>query len=109
MPNANSLGIADDRRPAFIYNTNRGFMRKATFVEVAKRVSQAWRDGSIKTIKGSFLKAGIIVSNAGDGDYSRESSSSDEEDPDDPKSEIDSAILSLFNSDTEDEDFDGFD
>lgn len=89
--------------------TNGGFMRKATFVDVAKWVSQAWRNVSIKTIKGSFLKARIIVPNAGDSDYSRESSSSNEEDPDDPKSEIDPAILSLFSSDMEHEDFGGFD
>lgn len=87
--------------------TNRGFMRKATFVEVAKWVSEAWRDVSIKTITNSFVKSGIIVPS--DEDCSEENSSSDEEDADDPETGLDPAILSLFNSDTEDEDFDGFD
>lgn len=89
--------------------TNWECLWKTTSVEVAKCVSEAWRDVSIKTIKDSFRKAGIIVSNIGDKDCSRESNSSDEEDADDPEREIDLDILSLFNSDTKDEGFDGFD
>lgn len=60
-------------------------------------------------IKGSFIKAGIIVPEAGDDDYSEERTSSNKKDAVDPGMKIDPAILSLFKSDTVDEDFDGFD
>lgn len=60
-------------------------------------------------IKGSFIKARIIVPDAGDDDYSEERTSCNEKDAVDPGMKIDPAILSLFNSDTVDEDFDRFD
>lgn len=86
--------------------TNRGFLRKATFVEVAKWVSESWRNVYIKTIKGISIKARIIVPTISNNDCSAESSSSDEEDADDPETEIDSGILLFFNSHMEDENFD---
>ena len=90
--------------------TETGKMRRATHAEVCNWVIQAWRAVKVTAITNGFRKAGITrVPGATEDDTSDASEISDDEqsvatlDP-----VLDAQLIDLFNSDTEDEDFDGF-
>ncbi|KAH8032074.1 hypothetical protein HPB51_022914 [Rhipicephalus microplus] len=80
-------------------------MRRAEFGEVAKWVSDAWESISAKTIVAGFRKAGLIPC-AADGD--EESDSSGSEDDSDVPAVLQPEVGALFVSDSEEDDFDGF-
>jgi len=79
--------------------TKTGRMRKASFAEVCQWVINAWRCVKPSTITGGFRKAGLLRDEE---DCECSSESGNEE------AEVSDNILNLFNSDTEEEDFDGF-
>ncbi|KAH8038432.1 hypothetical protein HPB51_001547 [Rhipicephalus microplus] len=81
-------------------------MRRAEFGEVAKWVSDAWESISAKTIVAGFRKAGLIPCVA-DGDV-EESDSSESEDDSDVPAVLQTEVSALFVSDSEEDDFDGF-
>ena len=90
--------------------TETGKMRRATHVEVCNWVIRAWRAVKVTAITNGFRKAGIThVPGATEDDTSDASEISDDEQSTatlDPV--LDAQLIDLFNSDTEDEDFDGF-
>ena len=89
--------------------TETGKMRRATHAEVCDWVVRAWKAVKVSSIKNGFRKAGIASGT--DDDASQTSDISDDEqitstailDP-----VLDAQLMDLFNSDTEDEDFNGF-
>ena len=90
--------------------TETGKMRRATHAEVCNWVIRAWRAVKVTAITNGFRKAGITrVPGATEDDTSDASEINDNEqsvatlDP-----ALDAQLIDLFNSDTEDEDFDGF-
>lgn len=83
--------------------TNSGKMRKATYEEVASWVSSAWKDISAKTIMSGFKAANIIENTVSD-----DSSESDDSEDENCDVLTDKQFLELFNSDSENSDFDGF-
>ncbi|XP_039542042.1 uncharacterized protein LOC120489360 isoform X3 [Pimephales promelas] len=86
--------------------TKTGRIRRATYGQVCQWVLTAWNNVKKSTIINAFRKAGLLrVEEGSAGDLPPdESDESDNEN--NPTS--DEAILRLFNSDTEGEDFDGF-
>ena len=90
--------------------TETGKMRRATHVEVCNWVIRAWKAVEVTAITNGFRKAEITsVAGAGEDDGSDASEISDDEQSTttlDPV--LDARLIDLFNSDTEDEDFDGF-
>ena len=84
--------------------------RRATRAEVCNWVIRAWRAVKVTAITNGFRKAGIThVPGATEDDTSDASEISDDEQSTatlDPV--LDAQLIDLFNSDTEDEDFDGF-
>ncbi|KAL1470946.1 hypothetical protein MTO96_040171 [Rhipicephalus appendiculatus] len=83
--------------------TKTGRTRCAEFGEVAKWVSEAWNSISDKTIAAGFRKAGLIPCVA---DVEESDSSESEDDSDAPG--LQPEIAALFVSDSEEDDFDGF-
>ena len=77
--------------------TKTGKMRRATHAEVCNWVLEAWKAVKVSTIVNGFIKATIIN---GEED--------DDEVPDVRDANLDPEIAALFDSDSEDEDFDGF-
>ena len=105
--------------------TKTGRMRRATFAQVCEWVLAAWNGVKTTTITNGFRKAGLLPEDAADEDGGGEnydatlrmfeSDSDDEEEflgfSDDEAAAgtvVDEAILALFHSDTEEEDFCGF-
>ena len=89
--------------------TQTGKMRRATHAEVCDWVVRAWRALKVTSITNGFRKAGI-TGGAEDG-ASDESNISDDEQMESATaldSVMDAQLIDLFNSDTEDEDFNGF-
>jgi len=87
--------------------TETGKMRRATHAEVCDWVVRAWRAVTVTSITNGFRKAGIT----GCAEDRASGESSDEEEMEsatalDPV--LDAELIDLFNSDTEDEDFNGF-
>lgn len=80
--------------------TKTGRMRKATFAQVCQWVLTAWRSVIISTITNGFRKAGLL--------RDKEEFIGFESDEGETGRVADEAILRLFLSDTEDEDFGGF-
>lgn len=83
--------------------TTTGRLRHATFSEVANWVATAWDSVSERIIVNGFLKAEII----------RNDDDTDDEDDERDDTEVNfhnlpPEIATLFHSDTEDEDFNGF-
>ena len=89
--------------------TQTGKMRRATHAEVCDWVVRAWRAVKVTSIANGFRKTGI-TGGAEDG-ASDESDISDNEQMESATaldSVLDAQLIDLFNSDTEDEDFNGF-
>lgn len=85
--------------------TKRGNMRRASYIEVAEWVDKAWSSVKVTTVQSGFIKAGIIEKP----DEHKESSDSEESDVNDELSDVlPENILELFNSDSEESDFEGF-
>lgn len=85
--------------------TKTGRMRRATYGQVCQWILTVWSIVKKSTIISGFRKAGLLrVEEGSAGDLPPESDESDNEN--DPIS--DEAILRLFNSDTEGDDFSGF-
>ena len=85
--------------------TNTGKMKKATLTEVCNWVIRSWNAVEVSTITNGFKKAGITTQGESESEPEDE-----EEDAEDARLDpvADARLLELFNSDTEDEDFDGF-
>ena len=79
--------------------TESGKMRRATFAEVCGWVIRSWAAVKTTTITNGFKKAGII---------SGEEEPEDEEAAPERSTDLDEEMLALFQSDSEDEDFEGF-
>ena len=90
--------------------TETGKMRRATHAKVCNWVIRALRAVKVTAITNGFRKAGITcVPGATEDDASDASEISDDEQSTttlDPV--LDAQLIDLFNSDMEDEDFDGF-
>lgn len=82
--------------------TKSGKMRKATYEDVASWVSLAWKDVSSKTVMSGFKAANISETGTSN-------DSSDESNDESCELLTDKELLELFNSDSENSDFDGFD
>jgi transposase-like protein len=78
--------------------TKGGKMKRASYEEVAKWVSQAWAKVSTQTVESGFSQAGIISDKI--------THISDDEEEEDVR--LNEELLRLFNSDSEASDFDGF-
>ena len=81
--------------------TSTGRMRHATYSEVSKWVSTAWKTVSEQIIKSGFVKSGIIKSIEDHDDLSDDSDNEEEND-------LPHEICQLFITDSEDDNFDGF-
>ena len=98
--------------------TNTGRMRKATFAQVCQWILTAWKSVKTSTITNGFRKAGLLrdeeegAATADEALQRMFDSDTDEEEfvgfESDNEGEGDEAILGLFVSDTEEEDFVGF-
>lgn len=88
--------------------TKSGKLRRATYEDVAQWVDAAWKAIKKSTIISGFREAEILTSEnelsaAGEDNYDDE-----EEDDTDLDCSINEDILNLFNSDSDESDFDGF-
>lgn len=88
--------------------TKTGCMRKASFSDACQWILIAWNSVIESTITNRFRKAGMLREGS-----SAPSEPTSPEDDSDTENEIDGdrcdeALLRLFNSDTEEEDFNGF-
>ena len=84
-----------------------GKMRRVSHAEVCRWVMQAWDAIPVETIKNGFRKARIL----GNGNENNTDSEAEEaNDTEDENLDFERApeIIAMFNSDTEEEDFDGF-
>ena len=90
--------------------TATGKMRRATHEEVCNWVICAWRAVKVTSITNGFKKAGITNVLGGSEDGESDLSSDDEQMESSATLDLvhDAHLMDLFNSDTEDEDFDGF-
>lgn len=82
--------------------TKTGRQRRASYATICQWIVDAWAKVSVSSVVRAFTKAGIIteqLSNSKETD-----SDNDERDP----GMLDAEIAQLLNSDTEDEEFDGF-
>ena len=90
--------------------TKTGKMRRATDAEVCNLVIRTWKAMKVTAIMNGFRKAGITsVRGTSEDDGSDASEIRDDKQNTttlDPV--LDLRLIDLFNSDTEDEDFDGF-
>ena len=85
-------------------------MRQATHEEVCNWVIRAWRAVKVTSITNGFKKAGITYVLGDSEDGESDVSSDDEQMESSATLDLvhDAHLMDLFNSDTKDEDFDGF-
>lgn len=77
-------------------------MRRASYTEVAEWVDKSWKSVKVSTIRSGFIKAGIVSE-------SEEITDSEDSDAENELSDtLPENILELFNSDTDESDFEGF-
>ncbi|CAN8003929.1 unnamed protein product, partial [Ixodes hexagonus] len=89
--------------------TKTGRMRHATFGEVAQWVNAAWNSVSANTVFAGFKKAGLIDSvPAGSAAEAAETDYRESDDDHDETVALDPEVAALFVTDSESEDFDGF-
>ena len=82
--------------------TKTGRQRRASYATICQWIVDAWAKISVSTIIRPFIKAGIIT---------KQQCTSSETDLDNDEAEphkLDIEVVQLLNSDTEDEEFDGF-
>ncbi|GFX09975.1 pogo transposable element with KRAB [Trichonephila clavipes] len=82
--------------------TKGGNMRRASYTEVAECVDKSWKSVKVSTFRSGFIKDGIV---------SESKEITDSEDSDAENELLDTLpenILELFNSDTDESDFEGF-
>ena len=82
--------------------TKTGRQRRASYATICQWIVDAWAKISVSTIVRSFIKAGIIT---------EQQCTNSETDLDNDEAEprkLDIEVVQLLNSDTEDEEFDGF-
>jgi len=84
--------------------TKIGRQRRANYTIICQWIVDAWAKISVSTIMRSFRKAGIITEQLNIDNSDEAGSDSNETDP----GMLDVEIAQLLNSDTEDEEFDGF-
>ena len=82
--------------------TKKGRQRRATYATICQWIVDAWADISVSTVVQAFTKAGIITELPGNS--SDTDSDNDEREP----GMLDAVLAQLFNSDTEEEEFEGF-
>ncbi|KAG5831790.1 hypothetical protein ANANG_G00282950 [Anguilla anguilla] len=82
--------------------TKTGRQRRATYATICQWIVDAWAKVSVSTVVRAFMKAGIITELPGNSNDT--DSDNDERDP----GMLDAVIAQLLNSDTEDEEFEGF-
>lgn len=85
--------------------TKTGRQRRATYAIICQWIVDAWADISVSTVIRAFTKAGIVT------ELQDNSSDTDSDNGDFDKTEpgsLDAVLAQLFNSDTEEEDFEGF-
>ena len=85
--------------------TKTGRQRCATYATICQWIVDTWADISVSTVVRAFTKAGIITElpgNSGNTD-----SDNDEFDETEP-GPLKAVLAQLFNSDTEDKEFEGF-
>lgn len=82
--------------------TKTGRQRRASYATICQWIVDAWAKVSVATIVQAFAKSGII--NEQPSNISEIETDDDERDP----GLLDASIAQLLNSETEDEDFDGF-
>lgn len=87
--------------------TKTGRMRKASFSDVCQWILTAWRAVKKSTITNGFRKAGLLRESAATSEPTPPEDESDTESETDGD-RCDEALMRLFNSDTEEEDFMGF-
>lgn len=98
--------------------TKSGRLKKASFAEVAKWVSNAWNAVETKTVISGFVEAGIVppCQDLNPGEIAKGMPTENEENMElyeeptenDENIELDEEILELFQSDSEASDFEGF-
>lgn len=86
--------------------TKSGNMKRASLSEVCRWVLKAWNAVTIQTVRSGFRKAGLV--NYEEDDDLSENEEFLSEDEDMSNNELDPDILKLFQSDSEESDFDGF-
>lgn len=84
--------------------TKTGRQRRATYATICQWIVDAWAKISVSTVVRAFTKAGIITELPGNSNDTDSDSDNDERDP----GMLDAVIAQLLNSDTEDEEFEGF-
>jgi len=84
--------------------TKTGRQRRANYATICQWIVDSWSKISVSTITRSFRKAGIITEQSNTDNSNETDSDTDETDP----VLLDVKIEQLLNSDTEDEEFDGF-
>lgn len=82
--------------------TKTGRQRRASYATICQWIVDAWAKVSVSSVVRAFTKAGIITEQPGNSNET--DSDNDERDP----GMLDAEIAQLLNSDTEDEEFDGF-
>ena len=82
--------------------TKTGRQRRASHATICQWIVDAWAKISVSTIIQSFIKAGIITEQQCTS--SKTDSDNDEAEP----RKLNIEVVQLLNSDTEDEEFDGF-
>ena len=82
--------------------TKTGRQRRATYATICPWIVDAWADISVSTVVQAFTKAGIITELPGN------SSDTDTDNDEREPGMLDAVLAQLFNSDTEEEEFEGF-
>ena len=84
--------------------TKRGSMRHATYIKVVEWVDKAWTNVSTSTVQSGFIKAGVVPKSVEE----EKSKYTDEESDNELSDVLPESILELFESDSEESDFEGF-
>ncbi|XP_072769637.1 pogo transposable element with KRAB domain [Nerophis lumbriciformis] len=82
--------------------TRTGRQRRASYATICQWIVDAWAKVSISSVVRAFTRAGLIAGQLTD------STETDSDDDERDAGMLDAEIAQLLNSDTEDEDFDGF-
>lgn len=85
--------------------TKSGHLKKASLPEVCRWIVAAWDSVSVQTVKSGFRKPGLIQY---ENETVLDSDSNNEFSDSDNSNELDPEILKLFESETEESDFEGF-